>query len=101
MDNSLYYNVFLKVLQEDNIAGSGGVFGSTVSGGFNSSDFYAPGDSRIPHGLGAEKVKKKKKKKSKNKKIDMSVSQAFPGIQTRHGSSFSGGSHGFMPGFGS
>lgn len=94
---NLYAQVFLKCLNEDNVAGSGGVFGSYPSGD------YAPGDTRIPHVLGAKKTKKtKKKKKKKNKnKPDMSMSAAFP-AQTRGGSIFSGqgfGSHGTFPGF--
>ena len=96
---SLYKALFLKVLSEDNFAGSGGVFGDTTPGDTFSKDFYAPGDMRIPHALGA---KKKKKKKKKNKrKIDTTSSQAFPKVQTRHGSIFSGGSHGSISGFGS
>lgn len=98
---SLYKTLFLKILSEDNFAGPGGVFGDTTPGDTFSSDFYAPGDARIPHALGAEKKKKKRKKKKSKRKIDTTASQAFPKVQTRHGSIFSGGSHGSMPGFGS
>jgi len=53
------------VLKEDNTAGAGGVFGNAPSmghgGAVGNSDFYAPGDSRIPVALGAKKVGKKKK----------------------------------------
>jgi len=93
--------MFLKVLSEDNFAGSGGVFGTTTPGDTFSSDFYAPGDARLPHALGGKKVKSKKKKRKKNKrKIDTSTSQAFPSVMTRHGTTFSGGSHGSISGFG-
>ena len=96
---SLYKTLFLKVLSEDNFAGTGGVFGDTTPGDTFSKDFYAPGDMRIPHALGG--VKKKKKKKKNKRKIDTTASQAFPKTQTRHGATFSGGSHGSIPGFGS
>jgi len=53
------------VYNEDNVAGAGGVFGTASSmghgGAFGNSDFYAPGDTRIPTPLGAKKVGKKKK----------------------------------------
>ena len=94
---SLYTHIFLKRLNEDNVAGPGGALGT-----WNTGE-YADGDARIPHVLGAKKIKsaKKKKKKNKKRKIDMSVSAAFP-AQTRGGSIFSGqgfGSHGTFPGF--
>ena len=67
----LFSIIFSKILNEDNVSGSGGVFGSGPSIGsvFNppatisSGDRYAPGDARIPFALGA------KKRKNKNKKI--------------------------------
>jgi hypothetical protein len=42
-----------EVLNEDMMAGGdGSVFGSNVSsGGVSSTDFYAPGDQRIPNAL--------------------------------------------------
>jgi len=50
---------------EDNAAGAGGVFGTAPSmghgGAVGNSDFYAPGDARVPSILGAKKVGKKKK----------------------------------------
>jgi hypothetical protein len=53
------------VLREVNAAGAGGVFGDAPSmghgGAVGNSDFYAPGDSRIPVALGAKKIGKKKK----------------------------------------
>lgn len=58
----------MKLLDEDNIAGSGGPLGSWTSSQF-SGDTYAPGDSRIPKVLGGVQrragVKKKRKKKKK------------------------------------
>lgn len=46
------------------VAGDGGVFGDTGDhgGALNSSDWYAPGDARVPKVLGAKKKRKKKKK---------------------------------------
>lgn len=69
---SLYKSYFMSCLQEDNTAGSGGVFGDY------SDAPYADGDARIPVGIGTKKIKRRKKNK-----IDMSVSQAFPHIHTR------------------
>ena len=96
---SLYKAIFLHLLDEDNTAGAGGVFGNEAGKGF------ADGDARIPTILGAKKIrqKRKKKKNKKEKKIDMSSSEAFP-VQTRFsgittGASF--GSFGSMSGFGS
>lgn len=62
------------VVQEDNTAGAGGVFGDAGSMGYGgavgNTDFYAPTDSRIPSILGAKKVVKGKgKNKSKKLKI--------------------------------
>lgn len=55
------------VMQEDNAAGAGGVFGDAPSmghgGEVGNSDFYAPGDARVPAFLGATLVGKKGKKK--------------------------------------
>jgi hypothetical protein len=54
------------VLREDNIAGSGGVFGAASSmghgGDVGNSDFYAPGTAIIPKPLGIKKVKNHDKK---------------------------------------
>lgn len=69
----LFAEAFMKALREDSTA-TGALGGST--GGFNpeggsisSSDFYAPGDARIPKGgrviqtrRGAIKRRKKKKR---------------------------------------
>jgi len=67
----LFSNIFSKILQEDNVAGIGGVFGNGPSVGgiynppsqINSSDAYAPGDARIPFAFGTTKKGKKRKKK--------------------------------------
>jgi hypothetical protein len=67
---SLFSNIFSKILQEDNVAGVGGIFGSGPSVGtiFNppdvisSGDRYAPGDARLPFALGSKKRKGKKRK---------------------------------------
>ena len=54
------------IMQEDNTAGAGGVFGDAPSmghgGEVGNTDFYAPGDMRIPVALGS-KVKGKGKKR--------------------------------------
>jgi hypothetical protein len=98
---SLYKTIFIRSLNEDNIAGAGGVFGNTD--GQTSGDFYAPGDARLPDFLGSKKKKKKRKASKKKKrntdsdKLDTSISHAYP-ISTRNGPSF--GSFGTMSGFG-
>lgn len=100
---SLYKSIFLHLLDEDNTAGAGGVFGN------QSGQGYADGDARLPSILGAKSIRKKKKrskkkkKKKQSQKIDMSSGEAFP-VQTRFsgittGASF--GSFGSMSGFGS
>ena len=69
----LFSNIFTKILQEDNVAGVGGVFGSgpSVSGIYNppsqisSGDAYAPGDARIPFAFSISQKRKKGKKKKK------------------------------------
>lgn len=74
---SLFSNIFVKMLSEDNVAGTGGVFGSgpSIGGIFNppgtisSGDRYAPGDARIPFAFGATEISKKGKKKKKKRKI--------------------------------
>ena len=61
---------FKQFVQEDigagNAAGAGGVFGDAPSmghgGAVGNSDFYAPGDARVPFALGAKRIKGKKKK---------------------------------------
>lgn len=54
------------VMKEENTAGAGGVFGDAPSmghgGEVGNTDFYAPGDSRIPSILGGKKTKKGKTK---------------------------------------
>lgn len=59
------YKTFRQFLNEMNAAGAGGVFGTAASmghgGAVGNSDFYAPGDMRLPSALGAKKVGKKRK----------------------------------------
>jgi len=74
---SIYKNAFLRalLLDDGNVAGSGGALGDWTQSHF-SGDFYAPGDARRPFALGAmqrragasKKKRKKKKRKSKKKK---------------------------------
>jgi len=73
-----FERLFFKMLKEQNIAGAGGALGTgdgfdPGTGEIGSSDWYAPGDARIPKVLGKGKVqtrkgstggKKKKKKKA-------------------------------------
>jgi hypothetical protein len=62
---------FKEFIKEDNMSGSGGVFGD-YSSSTSSGDFYAQGDTRFPYIIGAYtrygKIKKKKKRKSRRKK---------------------------------
>jgi hypothetical protein len=77
----LFSNIFVKMLSEDNVAGTGGVFGSGPSigsifnppGTISSGDRYAPGDARIPFAFGATKISKKGKKKKKKKKTKILI----------------------------
>lgn len=69
----LFKRAFLSALNEENIAGAGGVFGTGESSGTFSmghggaitpaDDFYAANDTRTPKG-GKKKTKKAKKKKN-------------------------------------
>jgi hypothetical protein len=69
----LFSNIFSKILNEDNTAGPGGVFGAGPSigtifnppGTISSGDGYAPGDARIPFAFGSWKKTKKGKRKKK------------------------------------
>ena len=69
----LFKRAFIQSLNEDNIAGAGGAFGSgETSGTFSmghggamtpAQGFHAPNDTRIPKG-GKKKTKKSKKKRT-------------------------------------
>ena len=75
-----FQRIFFKMLKEDMTAGAGGALGD--GGGYDppdsttSSDWYAPGDARIPKVLGKGKVQSRKgstggkKKKKKKKKVE-------------------------------
>ena len=75
-----FERIFFKIIKEDNIAGTGGSLGTGSGfdpgeGEIGSSDWYAPGDARIPKLLGKGKVQTRKgstggKKKKKKKKTD-------------------------------
>lgn len=58
---------FKEFIQED-ISVGGGALGSAAAAGhggsFGNTDWYAPGDARIPSILGAKTITKKKKKKT-------------------------------------
>lgn len=75
-----FQEFYYQIIAEDNIAGSGGVFGVyDTSGGTQSifsGDTYAPGDSRLPSSSGIQKRpglntkrgrKKRKKRKARGK----------------------------------
>ena len=89
---SIYKNAFLRalLLDEGNVAGSGGALGDWTQSHF-SGDFYAPGDARRPFALGAmqrragvsKKKRKKKKKKGKKKKSTIKEFRNIPGTSTK------------------
>lgn len=72
-----FERIFIKLIHEDSSTGGGALGAAAVTGGYdpatghiNSSDFYAPGDARIPKGSkviltrnGALKKRKKRKKR--------------------------------------
>lgn len=71
------FREYVDLIREDNVAAGGGVFGDGPSfghgGAVGNSDFYAPGDARIPFALGyfsrqSKLRKKKRKKKRKTRK---------------------------------
>ena len=57
--------MLFRSVSQSRYVGVGGVFGTATSmdkgGSFGNSDFYAPGDARIPSVLGSKKIGKKKK----------------------------------------
>ena len=78
MEDSEYYSKLKKVHDEDeNVAGgASGAFGPAAGaghGGITNTDWYAPGDARVPKALGVYSRRgkvntKKKKTRRKNKK---------------------------------
>ena len=70
------FREYVKLIREDNMAAGGGVFGDGPSfghgGAVGNSDFYAPGDARIPFALGyfsrQGKLRKKKGRKRRSKR---------------------------------
>ena len=68
-NQSLFEKYFLKALKESMTTDSAGVGGT--AGTTSSSDFYAPGDARLPHSIFGKVIKRtatKKKRKGKRKK---------------------------------
>ena len=74
-----FEQLFFKVLKEDMTAGTGGALGTgsgynPSKGEIDSSDWYAPGDARVPKLLGKGKVQTRKGtaggKKNKKKETD-------------------------------
>lgn len=61
---------FFKVVQEDNLAGSGGVFGDFGGhgGDVGNSDWYAPDDARNFFGWGGGVIHRRRKKRKKSRK---------------------------------
>ena len=78
---NLFKKYFYITINEDNVAGAGGVFGDTGSVSMfpGGSDSYAPGDARIPTFIGSKpKKKRKKRKKRKGRKSKKSrASETF------------------------
>mgnify|MGYP003135549826 FL=1 len=65
--NQWNFDIYFQQIMNEMTAASVGM-GGTATNLASSSDFYAPGDARLPTILGAKKVKKKKKKKISEKK---------------------------------
>jgi len=90
---SIYKNAFLRalLLDDGNVAGSGGPLGDWTQSHF-SGDFYAPGDARRPFALGAmqrragvsKKKGKKKKKKRKSKKKKTTIKEKIRNVVPSH-----------------
>lgn len=63
------FKEYIKIINEDNISGGGGVFGDGPSfdhgGNVGNEDFYNKGSAIIPFILGRNKRRKKNKKKRK------------------------------------
>ena len=79
----LFETRFFIHLNEDNMAGAGGVFGDAPSMGHGGAvtpvaDFYAPGDSRIPAGGKKKAIASGKSKKKKKTKKDGSIEVLIP-----------------------
>ena len=75
LDEQNLADIYAEILTEEMTSGGDGVFGDLVGHGndLNNSDWYAPGDTRIPKTLGTfnrkGKVKTKKKVKKKAKPL--------------------------------
>ena len=77
-NQSIFEKYFLKVLDEQNVAGPGGAFGGDLQGGdgkggsVGNDDFYARGDARWPKSLFGKVIRrpgiKHKKKKCRSSK---------------------------------
>jgi len=78
-----FERIFFKMLKEDMTAGAGGALGTgdgfnPSKGNIDSSDWYAPGDARVPYKIGrvqtrkgnAEDSETKRKRKKKKKKCE-------------------------------
>ena len=58
-------------LHEDSSVGEGALGSAAaddLGGAVGNTDFYAPGDARMPYAIGAKRRKKKHKKRGKRKK---------------------------------
>lgn len=84
---SLFSKYFEKIINEDIGMTSAGTFGAGgEQGGMfpGGSDFYAPGDMRIPDFLGSKKHKKRSKRKKRKKRVKKEnikiQRRQFPGI---------------------
>ncbi len=68
-NQSLFEKYFLKALKESMTTASVGVGGTAST--TDSSDFYAPGDARLPHSIFGKVIRRpmhKKKRKSKKRR---------------------------------
>ncbi len=85
----LFEKVFYNILNETMGAGDGGVFGTSSGmghgGDVGSSDFYAPGDARLPKIIGSSKRKKRKSSKKRKKKSKKSKKMEEDSIQQAGG----------------
>ena len=58
-----FERIFFKMLREHNTAGAGGALGTgdgfnPGKGNIDSSDWYAPGDARVPYKIGKVQTRK-------------------------------------------
>ena len=78
-NQSIFQKHFMKLLDESNMAGPGGVFGGELQGApgkggsVGNTDWYAPDDTRMPKILGATTRKRRKKRKKRKTKKEGNI----------------------------